>query len=85
MVEALTVCVGNFSGGAGAHHAGRFGNRRAVRRHQHAGDAVVGAHAGEIVLHHSDNRGLARRMARVQIVDRRLFETKRLAPVTASM
>ena len=58
MVEAFTVCVGNFSARAGAHHAGRLGNRRAVLRHQHAGDAVVGAHAGEIVLHHRDHGGL---------------------------
>ena len=65
---------------AGAHHAGRFGNRRAVLRHQHAGDAVVGAHAGEIVLHHRDHGGPARPDRRVQVVDRRLFETKRLRP-----
>ena len=60
------------------HHAGRRRHRRAVLRHQRAGDAVVGAHAGEVVLHHRDNRGRARPDRRVQVVDRRLFETKRL-------
>jgi hypothetical protein len=38
--------------------------------------AVVGANAGEIVLHHRDDSGCARPDRRVQIVDRRLFEAK---------
>ena len=48
--------------------------------HQHAGDAVVGAHAVDVVLHDLDAGGLARADRRVQLVDRRLFETKRLRP-----
>ena len=55
------------------------GNRRAVRRHQHAGDAVIGAHTREIVLHNRDDGCRAGPDRRVQIVDRRLFETKRLS------
>ena len=52
-----------FQRAPGAHHARRRRNRRAVLRHQHAGDAVVGAHTGEIALHHLDHRGRARRIA----------------------
>ena len=61
-------------------HAPRPSLRPPARRprHQRAGDAVVGAHAGEIALHDLDHCGLARADRRVQIVDGRLFEAERL-------
>jgi hypothetical protein len=65
-----------FQSRAAADHAGRFGNRRTVIGHQHAGDAVVSADAGQIVLHHRDDGSCARPDRRVQIIDRRLFEAK---------
>ena len=63
---------------AGAHRAGRLADRRAVLGDQHAGHAVEGAHAREIVLNHGDAGRLAGADRAVQIVDRRLFEAKRL-------
>ena len=78
IVDALTVCVGKAQRRGRAHSPDRLRNRRAVLRHKRAGDAVVGAHPGEIVLHHRDDGGLARPDRRMQVVDRRLFETEPL-------
>ena len=56
---------------------------RAVRGDQHAGDAVVGAHALDVVPDDRHAGRLPRPDRLVQLVDRRFFEAKRLAPRSA--
>jgi hypothetical protein len=65
-----------------AHGARRVGDRGAVLGDEQAGDPIIGAGAVEIVLHDRDAGGLPRRDRRVQILDRRLFQTKRLLVCT---
>src|SRR5262245_47889610 len=62
---------------SGPHGAGRFEHWRAVRSHELAGDAIVAAHAREILL---DDRTHGRRAGadrRVQFLDRRFLDTER--------
>ncbi len=62
---------------AGAHRARHLGHRRAVGRDQHAGNAVISPGAGEIALHHRDNRGFARPDRGVEAIDGCFFELER--------
>ena len=65
------------------HCAGRSGHGSAVFRDEGARDAVEGAHAVYVVLNNGD-AGCPPRLDRLmQLVDGRLFETKRLALRTA--
>jgi hypothetical protein len=66
-----------------AHGAGRFRDRGAVLSDEGAGNPVIGACAVEIVLHDFDTGYLPRPDRRVQLLDRRLFQTKRLLVCTA--
>ena len=55
-----------------------LGELGAILGDQEAGDAVIGPSAGEIGLDDGDAIGLPRRDCGVQLLDRRLFEAKRL-------
>jgi hypothetical protein len=66
-------------GSTGAHRAGRFRDRRAVLGDEPAGDTVVGARPCDVILDDGDAGGLAGLDGCVQLLDRRFFETKRLA------
>ena len=68
---------------AAAHRAPGFGNGRAVFGDEHAGDAVVRAHAREVRLDHLYARRAAGANRRVQILDARFFQAKR--PLLSSM
>src|SRR5947199_267548 len=71
--------TGGAPGGIGrAHGALRFGYGQTVLRHAHTGDAVVGAHAVDVVLDHRDAGRPPPLDGRVQLRDRRLVEAKRL-------
>ena len=61
-----------------AHGARRLGDRGAVFRDEQAGHPVVGPHAVEVVLDDRDAGRLPRPDGRVQLLDRRLVQTKRL-------
>jgi hypothetical protein len=62
---------------AGAHHAGGFRHAGAILGDEQAGDAVIGAGTGDVVLDDLYDGRLAGPDRRVQLVDRRLFETER--------
>ena len=61
-----------------AHGARCCGDRGAVWSDGRAGDPVIRAHAVDIMLHDLDTGYLPRLNRRVQLLDRRLFQTKRL-------
>jgi hypothetical protein len=62
---------------AGAHRAGRGGNRRAIARHQAVADAVVGLGAIEIGLHDAAAGDLPLRDGAMHVANRRLLDEKR--------
>jgi hypothetical protein len=64
--------------GAGANRPGGFGNACAVLGDEQAGDAIIGAGARNVLLDHLYDRRLAGPDRGMQVVDRRLFEAKRL-------
>src|SRR5262249_24533921 len=59
-----------------AHSARCFGSRGAVCGDEYTGNSVIRTCAVDIVLHDLDAGYLPRRDRRVQLLDRRLFETK---------
>ena len=78
MAEALTVCGRKAQRRHGANRAGRFGHRRAILRHERARDTVEGAHALDVVPDHGDAGRPTCSDGLVQLIDRRLVQTKRL-------
>src|SRR5207248_2350 len=63
---------------AGTHRAGRFGDAPTILGDEQAGDPVVGARPGDVVLHDLNTGCFAGPDRRVQFVDRRFFKAKRL-------
>ena len=61
-----------------SHGAGRFRDRGAVFRHEHAGDPVIGAHALDVLLDDIDAGRPPLPDRLVQFSYRRFFDTKRL-------